>query len=65
MDEVKSIIKALRKQGFEVTAGTKHWIVTKDGVRVTTIASTPSDHRWRANTIAAARRHGFQWPPPR
>jgi predicted RNA binding protein YcfA (HicA-like mRNA interferase family) len=65
--EVSDLIKEIRRQGFTAEQGKKnpHWVVKKDEQRVTTIASTPSDSRWKANTIAALRRFGFRWPPPK
>ncbi|MCU1677723.1 MAG: Uncharacterized protein JWM93_2481 [Frankiales bacterium] len=63
--EVTKLVKALEAQGFTCDAsGKNYWLVKKGGEFVVKIASTPSDHRWLANTIAKARRHGFVWPPP-
>jgi len=48
----------LRKSG--------HWrCFAPDGIGQLTIAGTPSDHHWKANSIARMRRHGFVWPPPK
>lgn len=62
--DLKKLIKALEEQGFEVETGKRnpHPIVRKDGRKVATLASTPSDHRSWMNGIAALRRAGFIWP---
>lgn len=61
--ELKKLIKELEAQGFTVEVGRKnpHPIVRKDGRRVATLASTPSDSRSWKNGIAALRRAGFRW----
>lgn len=60
--DLKMILKALESQGFDV-ARTKrgHWMVRKDGHLVTTFSGSASDWRSMRNSIAEARRHGFQW----
>ncbi|RPE39720.1 hypothetical protein EDD90_2737 [Streptomyces sp. Ag109_O5-1] len=62
--DLKKLVNELEAQGFEVSVGKKnsHPIVRKDGVRVATLASTPSDSRSWKNGIAALRRAGFNWP---
>jgi hypothetical protein len=62
--ELKEIVKALVDQDFQVkTSRRGHVIVRKDGTFVTVFAGTPSDQRSRRNSLAACKRHGFQWPP--
>lgn len=64
--DLKKIIEAMRKQGFEVEITTKqHVMVYRDGRLVVTFSGTASDYRSMRNSIAAARRAGFQWPPHR
>jgi hypothetical protein len=62
--ELRKLIKALEDQGFDITVTTKqHYMVWLDGEFVTTLPGTPSDWRSLKNSIAAARRFGFRWPP--
>ena len=62
--DLKKIVKALQKQGFEVEVTRKgHLMVYRDGRLVTTFSGTASDWRALKNGIAAARRAGFRWPP--
>lgn len=64
--DLKKLIKALEAQEFKVEPASgkdsTHLVVRKDGKRVTTLPSTPSDHRSMRNCIAACRRAGFNWP---
>jgi len=62
--DLRKLIKELEAQGFTVEVGKKnpHPVVRKNGVRVATLASTPSDARSWKNGIAALRRAGFNWP---
>ncbi|MEV4454441.1 type II toxin-antitoxin system HicA family toxin [Microbispora sp. NPDC049633] len=58
--EVKNLVKELEAQGFEVTrAKGNHLKVYLDGKLITAMASTPSDIRSLANSIAFLRRNGF------
>ena len=59
--DVAKLIKSLRKQRAEVTQnrGSKHYTVRKDGRRVATIPSTPSDYRGWKNTLAYLRAAGY------
>lgn len=59
--EVRKLITALERiDGVEVTAtGSGHSMVTKGGEFVTTLPSTPSDHRWKENVLATLRRNGI------
>lgn len=61
--DLKRLIKELEAQGFEVEIrrGNPHPIVRKDGRRVATLASSPSDRRSWDNGIAYLRRAGFRW----
>lgn len=62
--DLKKLLKALVKAGFEVRVTRKgHHAVYLDGRWVTTLAGTPSDHRSNLNALAALRRAGFQKPP--
>jgi hypothetical protein len=60
--ELRTIIKALEGQGFEVTrTGSGHYEVRKAGRRITTLTNTPSDWRSRLNELSYLRRAGFTW----
>lgn len=65
--EVRELVAEAERQGWRCELRKNgHWMmfppdVTKPPVSV---AGTPSDHRWKANTIAKMRRAGFVWPPP-
>lgn len=62
--ELKKIAKALEAQGFETRVSTKgHLVVVRNGRIVATFSGTASDWRSMRNSIADARRAGFQWPP--
>ncbi|SDD41906.1 hypothetical protein [Auraticoccus monumenti] len=61
--DTKKVIKALEEQGFTcITNRRGHTHVSLDGVHVTWLAGSPSDHRSWKNAIAALRRAGFEWP---
>jgi hypothetical protein len=59
--EVKQLLKTIEHiQGVEVRATNKSHIgVYKDGKIVTTIPTTPSDHRWRDNAVRNLRAAGI------
>lgn len=60
--ELRKVVKALEEQGFEVVpTKSGHYLVLKDGRRVTTMSGTPSDRRSFANALAPLRRAGFRW----
>lgn len=62
--DIKRIIKALTKQGFEVAITKRgHVIVSRNGRRVATLAGTASDHRSMKNALSYLKRAGFRWPP--
>lgn len=62
--DMRKLVRELERQGFEVRVTTKgHFFVTRDGDFVVVFAGTPSDWRGLRNALAAARRHGFVWPP--
>jgi hypothetical protein len=64
--DMKKIVGALQKQGFEVEVTKRqHIMVYRDGVLVVTFSGTASDWRSIRNGIAKARRAGFDWPPKR
>lgn len=63
--DLKKIVEALIAQGFDVDETRRgHVRVYLDGIWVTTFAGTPSDYRSWRNSLAAAKRAGFHWPPP-
>ena len=62
--DLRKIAKALREQGFDVEISKRgHMLVSKDGHVVAVFAGTPSDWRSMKNSIADAKRAGFDWPP--
>ena len=64
--DLKKIVEALEDQSFEVTPTARgHQVVRKDGARITTFSGTPGDGRSWKNSLAACKRAGFIWPPPR
>lgn len=64
--DTRKVLRAAEKQGFEVRTSAKGYpMIYRDGAFVTKAAQTGSDQRGLKNLIAALRRHGFQWPPPR
>lgn len=64
--DVKKIAKAAAKAGYDVRINKKgHIVISRDGERITTFSSTPSDRRSLNNSLAPLRRDGFQWPPRR
>lgn len=58
--DAKQFARRLRKLGLrvELTRGSLHYQVSRDGRRVTTFPSSPSDHRSLLNARAALRRGG-------
>lgn len=61
--DFKKVLDQATKQGWRVeqTKG-GHWrLYAPDGEHIVHAASTPSDHRALANTIAQMRRYGFKW----
>jgi hypothetical protein len=64
--DLKKIIGALQKQGFEVEVTKRqHVMVYRDGALIVTFSGSASDWRSIRNGIAKARRAGFEWPPKR
>jgi hypothetical protein len=63
--EVREVVEEAQRQGWHcVERSNGHWMcLAPDGAGIVWIAGTPSDHRWKKNTIAKMRRHGFVWPP--
>ncbi|GAA4680611.1 hypothetical protein [Nocardioides nanhaiensis] len=58
--DVRQLVKAAARQGFEAVPHGAHVRVTnKRTGEWTTLAKTPSDYRWRKNAIANLRRMGF------
>lgn len=60
--DLRKLRRKLKEQGFEVyqNRGSVHLTVRKDGKRVATIPSTPSEYRSSRNTIADLKRAGFR-----
>lgn len=60
--ELRKLFAALKEQGYEVrqTKRGNHFIVMKDGRKITTIAGTPSDYRAWKNMLSYLKRDGFQ-----
>ncbi|HEY9413569.1 MAG TPA: hypothetical protein VIQ30_02315 [Pseudonocardia sp.] len=64
--ELRKIVNALEDQGFDVEVTKRgHVIVYRDTHFVASFGGTVSDWRAFRNSIAAARRAGFRWPPPK
>lgn len=62
--DLKKLLKALVKAGFEVRVTKKGHHAVYLGERwITTLAGTPSDHRSSKNALAALKRAGFKKPP--
>lgn len=61
--EVRGLIKLLRAQGFVVEPRKgkpgHHSVHTAEGVFVTDLAGSPSEHRGWDNALSALRRHGY------
>ena len=59
--EVKKLMKALEKQGFECEiGGSGHPKVYREGKFITSLPSTPSDWRSLKNALALLKREGFR-----
>lgn len=60
--EVRELVKELREQGWHVDESGRHIrAYPPDKSRpMVTLSKTPSDHRWKANTLAQLRRSGFR-----
>lgn len=60
--DLKKIKKALEDQGFQTEVTRRGHLIVRDsdGRLVTTFSGTPSDGRSWKNSIAAARRAGFE-----
>lgn len=56
--EMRQLVRQLKREGFTVvTGGGGHAEVrAPDGKRITTMSLTPSDFRWKQNTLAPVRR---------
>ena len=59
------LVATAEAQGWRIKELRRHsvMLLAPDGLGKVTLASTPSDHRALANTIARMRRLGFVWPP--
>lgn len=57
------MVKEAERQGWRCELlKSGHWrLYAPDGEHIVHKASTPSDHRDLANTIATMRRYGFKW----
>lgn len=61
--QMKQLIKDAEAQGFEaLVLKSGHVVFLLGGVRVTTFAGTPSDHRSWMNSMAYMKRAGFVPP---
>ncbi len=65
--DTRKVLAAAERQGFTIRYSAKGYplIYNRDGTFVTKAAQTGSDRRGPKNLVAALRRHGFVWPPPR
>ena len=63
--DVRELVSEAEKQGWRGDLRRSgHWLLfPPNGAPPVSVAGTPSDHRWKANTIAKMRRQGFVWPP--
>ena len=58
--DLRKLLQQLEAQGFEWKRQTNgHIGIFRDGQRIETLASTPSDWRSRKNSIARLKRAGF------
>lgn len=59
--EVRELVEEAKRQGWRCEGlASGHWkCLAPDGVGIVWIAGTPSDHRWKRNTVAQMKRHGF------
>ena len=58
--ETSTLLRRLRRQGFEVKRTRRHWAVYRDGRRVCTLPVTPSDYRGQKNALAQLTRAGYE-----
>lgn len=65
--DIRKIEKALTQQGWTIQISSKNYrrYYAPNGDYVTDYPSTPSSQRRLLNTLAALKRAGFIWPPPR
>lgn len=61
--KMRDLIRELEAQGFTWRTTARHHILvySPDGNVVTTMPSTPSDHRSMKNCLSQLRRAGFEW----
>jgi hypothetical protein len=58
--EVKQLVRSIEHiEGIELRNGGSHFLLYKEGKFVTVIPGTPSDRRWRENTMATLRKAGI------
>jgi hypothetical protein len=58
--EARELVELARKQGWRVDDRGAHFkLYSPDGHTIVDIAKTPSDHRWRENSISKLRKGGF------
>jgi predicted RNA binding protein YcfA (HicA-like mRNA interferase family) len=59
--EARELAAEAARQGWRVEDKGSHFkMFSPDGVTIVTLAKTPSDRRWRENTISKLRKGGFQ-----
>ena len=66
-NDLRKLLRAAEAQGFTVERTSKgHWLVRNaEGLVVTVMSGTASDHRpWR-HGLVHLKRAGLIWPPPR
>jgi hypothetical protein len=58
--EARELVAEATRQGWRVKDSGAHYrLYSPYGVTIVAVAKTPSDHRWRDNSLAKLRRGGF------
>ena len=64
--DLKKLLDEAKRQHFTVKrTADGHYMVLKNGRRVTNFAGTSSDRNAMRQGITHMRRAGFKWPPPK
>lgn len=59
--ELVKFLRTVERAGVDVTrTRNNHYVLSVAGRHVCGLASSPSDHRWRANTVAKLKRAGIR-----